>query len=137
MKNSNAARRIKIAQEGQEVHSEAARAKRGGSKNAGGSEAPAPAASSESPPPSGKDRVGSLEDALDVQDWMAWASWTFCPLCGHRRPNGKLTPHWWRRGASAVSARCKGGCDPHPQDLWEAERWRKGWREGNGGHLIA
>eukprot|EP00973_Karenia_brevis_P056826 7906816-Karenia_brevis.AAC.1 len=28
--------------------------------------------------------VAEADDEFDEQEWIAWASWTFCPRCGRR-----------------------------------------------------
>ena len=58
-------------------------------------------------------------EKLNVQQWVAWSSWTFCPDCGRKRANGKLDKTWQQKGASPVQVRCKGGCDPAPTELAE------------------
>eukprot|EP00973_Karenia_brevis_P046847 6499217-Karenia_brevis.AAC.1 len=76
-------------------------------------------------PSLGKDRdvIGNAHDADnehsdgDEQDWIAWASWTFCPKCGRRRADGKLVANWKKFGARAVAIACPSGCDFHPQQL--------------------
>ncbi|CAE8634707.1 unnamed protein product [Polarella glacialis] len=57
------------------------------------------------------------DDETDEQEWVAWGSWTFCPDCGRRRPDGKWCKAWRKQEAASVAVRCKGGCDRAPQQL--------------------
>eukprot|EP00973_Karenia_brevis_P003837 530817-Karenia_brevis.AAC.1 len=54
---------------------------------------------------------------LREQSWIAYGAWTFCPICGRRRPNGKLILHWQCRGRAAVATPCLGQCDLDPRSL--------------------
>ena len=56
----------------------------------------------------------SEEGDFKIHEWIAWASWTFCPACGRHRADGKLVARWWKRGQAAVAVRCSGGCDRNP-----------------------
>ena len=64
-------------------------------------------------------RRQSSDTELLERDWAVQAAWTFCPLCGRRRADGKLTANWQRRGAKAAAATCAGGCDLEPAKLDE------------------
>jgi hypothetical protein len=61
----------------------------------------------------------------EEQDWAAIASWTFCPDCGRRRPDGKLAKTWEARKSKTVCVKCTGGCDFDPITL-ETEVARNG-----------
>ena len=65
------------------------------------------------------------EADIDIHEWTAWASWTFCPECGRRRANGKIASEWWKQGAKAVAVKCIKGCDLHPQDLSREQACRE------------
>ena len=54
---------------------------------------------------------------LKEQSWIATGSWSFCPHCGRRRPDGKLTLNWEGRGRRVVEVPCRGHCDPCPRAL--------------------
>ena len=56
-------------------------------------------------------------EPFNIQDWVANGSWTWCPNCHRRRPNGKLTSNWRAKGRAAVEIKCKGGCDKNPHEL--------------------
>ena len=50
--------------------------------------------------------------------WMSEASWTFYPLCGRRRPNGKIQPDWNCKDRKCrAKVHCPGGCDRRAEDL--------------------
>ena len=59
------------------------------------------------------------QTAWREHDWIAAASWTFCPDCGRRRPDGVLEEHWFRKGNKAVAVPCDKGCDLPPHKLLE------------------
>ena len=58
-----------------------------------------------------------LTDMMD-QQWISVASWTMCPSCGRRRPDGELSADWAKhRGSTIVYRKCGGGCDLAPAVL--------------------
>lgn len=63
--------------------------------------------------------VTSEATQTDLQCWIANGSWTFCPTCGRRRPNGKFMCNaaWTRRGRRSVEIMCTGGCDARSKTL--------------------
>ena len=71
-------------------------------------------------PPAPAQQQQQKQQGSARQEWMANASWTFCPLCGLRRPEGKFLAHK-RLPASDVKKKCPNGCDLRPDELDQAQ----------------
>ena len=53
--------------------------------------------------------------------WISDASWTFCPDCGRRRPDGKFQAQDNESTANAVRVQCDPCCDHLPHVLEEEQ----------------
>ena len=58
-----------------------------------------------------------VDKLFHTSEFAAWSSWSFCPACGRRRADGKLSPDWHKKGRALVERKCNGGCDHGPQEL--------------------
>ena len=71
--------------------------------------------------------VPAISDVVHGQNvseelkWISDASWTFCPDCGRRRPDGKFQAQDNESTANAVRGQCDPCCD-HPPHVLEEEQ---------------
>ena len=71
-------------------------------------------------------KFSAKQTAWLEEQWIAEASWIFCPFCGRRRPLGQLVRAWTTRGRLAVEQPCRPYCDLRPEVLQKDVRPAQG-----------